>query len=289
MIFLLIVSLIWAFSFGLIKNNLVGIDPNFVAFIRLFISFLIFLPFLKLKQINSKIFFSFAFTGAVQYGIMYISYIYAFHFIKAYEVALFTIFTPIYIVIINDLLKHKFHPGYYGIASIALIGTAIIVWHNITSAELLTGFILVQTANISFAYGQLNYKNVMRKFPELNDTDVFALLYLGGVFIAFPISLFTTDCFSLILSGKEIYTLLYLGIVASGVGFFLWNYGARRVNTGSLAVYNNLKIPLAIIVSIIFFSEKINISNLLIGGLIVTFALVINEYRINKQYTKLND
>ena len=39
--------------------------------------------------------------------------------------------------------------------------------------------------------------------------------------------------------------LVYLGIVASGIGFFLWNAGARRSAPGVLAVGNNLKIPLA--------------------------------------------
>ena len=47
MVFLLLVSLIWAFSFGLIKGNLTGLDSNFVAFCRMFVSLLIFLPFLK--------------------------------------------------------------------------------------------------------------------------------------------------------------------------------------------------------------------------------------------------
>jgi drug/metabolite transporter (DMT)-like permease len=49
--------------------------------------------------------------------------------------------------------------------------------------------------------------------------------------------------------------LLYLGAVPSAIGFFLWNFGARRVNAGTLAVFNNVKIPLAIVVSLVFFKE----------------------------------
>lgn len=44
---LLVVSLVGAFSFGLIKDNLSGIDANFVACARLFLSLLIFLNYLK--------------------------------------------------------------------------------------------------------------------------------------------------------------------------------------------------------------------------------------------------
>jgi drug/metabolite transporter (DMT)-like permease len=60
------------------------------------------------------------------------------------------------------------------------------------------------------------------------------------------------------------------------VCFFLWNYGARRVNAGVLAVSNNLKIPLAIACSALFFGEHINLTQLLIGSGIIVAALLLN-------------
>ena len=44
-IYLVITSCIWAFSFGLIGNRLAGLDPAVVAFARLALSLLAFLPF----------------------------------------------------------------------------------------------------------------------------------------------------------------------------------------------------------------------------------------------------
>ncbi len=289
MIYLFIVSLIWAFSFGLIKGNLVGIDSNFVAFARLAISFLIFLPFLKITNLDKKLFSSLLLIGVIQYGVMYISYIYAFQFLEAYEVVLFTIFTPIYIVIINDFFKKKAHPFFYLTSLISLGGTAIIVWNDVTTTELIIGFLLMQVSNISFAFGQVYYKRTMAKFPELKDKNIFAILFLGGFFTAFLFSLFTTDYYSLSLNLNEIFTLLYLGVVASGIGFFLWNYGATFTNTGSLAIFNNLKIPLGILISVIFFYEKVNIWNLLFGSLIVVLALLINEYQIKKHSSQTEE
>jgi drug/metabolite transporter (DMT)-like permease len=66
-------------------------------------------------------------------------------------------------------------------------------------------------------------------------------------------------------------------VIASGVGFFLWNYGARRVNAGTLAVFNNLKVPLAVAVSLIFFGESADPLRLALGGGIVLAALFLNE------------
>ena len=46
MFLLILVSLIWAFSFGLIKRFLGGVDSTFVTAIRLALALLVFLPLL---------------------------------------------------------------------------------------------------------------------------------------------------------------------------------------------------------------------------------------------------
>jgi drug/metabolite transporter (DMT)-like permease len=288
MLYLLIVSLIWAFSFGLIKGNLTNVDSNFVAFARLLISFFVFLPFLKLDNITTQNRIKLFFVGAIQYGLMYISYLYAFQFLKAYEVVLFTILTPIYVVTINDIIAKKFHPHFYLPSFLALLGVAIIVWQNINSDNILVGFLFMQISNIAFAFGQIYYKRIMNKIIDAKDTSIFALLYLGGFSTALFFTLFTTDFQNISLNSNEIFSILYLGIIASGIGFFLWNYGARKTNTGSLAIFNNLKIPIGIFVSLIFFGEKVNLVNLFLGGLIVTVALGINEYWIYKNKPQQN-
>lgn len=58
------------------------------------------------------------------------------------------------------------------------------------------------------------------------------------------------------LSLSQGLTLAYLGLVASGLGFFLWNVGATRVSAGELAVMNNAKIPLAMACSLLVFGER---------------------------------
>ena len=285
MFYLLIVSLLWAFSFGLIKENLTGLDSNFVSFARLLISFLVFAPFLKIKNIPKDVVIKFTITGLVQFGLMYISYIYSFQFLKAYEVALFTIFTPIYVTLINDVLHKKFHKLFLITALLSVVGTAIIKYSEI-SGNVLNGFLFVQISNLSFAFGQTYYKRLKEKTPNLKDSNIFGYLLLGGGLLAGFFSIFSTDWHSLSVSADQIWTLIYLGVVASGIGFFLWNYGATKTDAGALAIFNNLKIPLAIVVSIIFFGEETNFVRLIAGGIIIIAALFLNEYyksRIDKE------
>ncbi len=276
MLYLLVVSLLWAFSFGLIKQQLTGLDSNLVSFIRMGIAFLVFLPFLRLRNIQSKM--ALVLVGTVQFGLMYMAYIWAYRFLLAYEVALFTIFTPVYVTLIEDLFRKRFQPFHLAVALLAVVGTGIIVWHELSSPTFWKGFILMQFSNLFFAFGQIYYRKLRGQQTHLsNEASVFALLYLGALLITGISAAFTTQWAALHISTTQWLTLIYLGVVASGVGFFLWNFGATKVNAGTLSIFNNLKIPTAILVAILFFGEKADVVRLLVGGGILIGALVFNE------------
>jgi carboxylate/amino acid/amine transporter len=286
MLLLFIVSLAWAFSFGLIKGNLTGVDSNFVSFVRMALSFLVFLPFIKFKRINRKLFFKLALAGVMQFGIMYIAYIASFKTLKAYEVALFTIFTPIYVTLIDDAFRKKFNPLYLVTALLAVIGTGIIQSSNPLSSGILSGFLLVQVSNLTFAFGQVYYRRLMAENNELKDQQVFGVLYLGAVVVTLAATLLFTPLAQITLTAKQIWTLVYLGVFASGICFFLWGIGSRQVNTGALAIFNDLKVPLAVAVSLVVFGEKTNWVTLVIGGLIVVASLIFNEWITKKVIVK---
>ncbi len=271
---LLLVSLIWAFSFGLIKGQLVGIDPVLVATIRLLLALLVFLPFCRLKNCRYTTIVQLVTIGAIQYGVMYMVYTASFQYLKAYQVAIFTIFTPIYVTLINDLIDRKFHRRFLTMALLAVLGTSIILFRDFHHDEFRSGFLLIQLANISFAFGQVAYKKVMRTC-RCKDHQVFALLYLGAVLSTLPVLASAGNWRLPVFNLNQTAALLYLGVLASGVCFFLWNYGARQVNTGTLAVCNNLKIPLAIACSALIFHETVNWAQLLAGSAILALALVI--------------
>ncbi len=282
MVYLLIVSFIWAFSFGLIKGNLAGLDSNLVAFIRMAISLLVFAPFLRWKQLGGKVIAALMVIGVVQYGLMYISYIYSYRFLKAHMIALFTIFTPLYVTLINDLLDRRFRRLFLVTALLAIVGTGVITWVDIHMRDLRVGFLLIQVANVCFAFGQVAYRRLMISRGALKDYQVFGFLYLGAVLITGLAACVTVEWSAVALTAKQVLTLLYLGVLASGICFFLWNYGARRTDTGALAIMNNLKVPLAIACSLIFFGEDGNVPRLLVGGGIILAALFVNEFLLKR-------
>ncbi len=278
MAYLLIVSIVWAFSFGLIKEYLTGLDSNLVACARILISFLLFVPFLRLKNLNPLLAIQLMLIGMVQFGLMYVAYLYSFQHLAAYQVVIYTTFTPLYITCISDILDRRFHPRLLLISMMAIVGTYIIVHKEMHRFEIQTGFLLLQISNLCFAAGQIFYKRLMNRHRELKDANVFGLLYFGAFLVtAVPVAV-TTNWSEIALGQEQVFSLLYLGILASGICFFLWNLGARKTNTGALAIFNNLKIPLAVTCSLLIFGEAANLKTLILGGAIIVAALSINEY-----------
>ncbi len=273
MAYLLIVSLVWAFSFGLIGNQLGGLPPAWLAWIRLGLSAAIFLPFVR--RVPAKTGLALFAIGAVQFGLMYLAYMTSFRCLKSHEVALFTITTPIFVAALNDLFGRKFRPRNLIAASLAVAGAGIILWKGVSSAAPLIGLLLVQASNLCFAAGQLAYRAVMARLDNpVPDHRVFFWLHLGGLAsltpMALPIALAKTHPAPTL---AQLAILAYLGLIASGICFFLWNRGARLVSAGQLAVMNNLKIPLGVAVSLLIFRETAGLATLLAGALLIAVAL----------------
>lgn len=265
---LLVVSLLWAFSFGLVKRHLAGLDSALVATVRLGIALVLFLPLLRLRGVSPRLALRLAMIGAVQFGVMYFAYNLSFRHLQAHEVALFTLTTPVFVTLLADAFDRELRIRSLLAALLAVVGAAIVVFGAKSLAPTLIGLLLLQGSNAAFALGQVMYRRLRRQQPELRDRDIFALPYAGG-FIVVAAALVLRQP-ALELSQPQVLTLLYLGVVASGLGFFLWNQGAAQVNAGTLAVMNNAKVPLGIAVSLLVFGESAHPP-----ALIASFALLV--------------
>ena len=282
MLYLAIVSLIWAFSFGLIGSALAGVDSYFVATLRLGCATLLFLPWLRPKKIGKNDCLRLVSYGAIQFGLMYVCYIKAFSYIPSHLVALFTVLTPFYVVLIHDARQRQFSPRYLLAAILSVLGAAIIKAKGTPSGDIWIGFALMQLAGLAFAYGQVAYRDWKRKHQHINDRDCFALLTIGGTLCATAFSLIFTDWGVIEVSPAQWQALLYLGCIASGLGFFLWNKGAARSNPGTLAAFNNAVVPLAVLSSLFLFGEIANsntetLVRLAIGAALIASAVVVGQ------------
>ncbi|MEZ6963625.1 MULTISPECIES: carboxylate/amino acid/amine transporter [unclassified Aeromonas] len=273
--YLIGVTLLWSFSFSLIGVYLAGqVDAYFSVLTRIALASLVFLPFLRRRWLRPELVLKLMALGAIQLGIMYLFYYHSFLLLTVPEVLVFTIFTPIYVTLIHDLLERRFKPAYLWGALLAVAGAAIIRFDGLTESYIL-GFLVVQGANICFALGQVGYKVVLaREAEQPPQQAIFGCFYLGALAVALP---------AWWLLGKPQYPtselqwgiLLWLGIGASGLGYFLWNKGATLVSSGVLAIMNNALIPAGLLVNLLLWGKDTDLVRLALGGLLMLASLKV--------------
>jgi len=279
MLYLFVVSLVWAFSFGLIKEQLAGLDPIAITVVRLAFALLVFLPFLRLAKIPRKALGWVTTIGAIQFGVMYVLYLTSYGYLQAHEVALFTILTPLYVALLDAALENRFQPRHGVAALLSVIGAGVLLWHATISYDLMKGFILVQLSNLCFAAGQIAYKRTRFRLGEAGEANVFAVMMTGALLTAAAASAVMAPWAQFHPSLKQWGVLAYLGVLASGLGFFVWNLGVTRVNTGTLAAFNNAKIPLAVACSLLFFGGQANMPRLITSMALLGLAVAVAEYK----------
>lgn len=267
---LILVSLIWAFSFGLIKGRLTGVDSSLVGLLRVVLALLVFLPWFRPRGLKPRDVLVLLGIGAVQFGVMYVTYLAAFRYLAAFEIVVLTIFTPIFVCLFEDLATRQWRVWPSIAALIATIGAGIVVARPFANGAL-EGIVLMQVSNACFALGQIWYRRWKLSRPAVPEVRVFALAYAGAVMATLPTAIPAFATINSITTDQWL-TVLYLGVVASGWCFFLWNYGAARTSPGPLAVANNLKIPLGVAVSLWVFGESAETWRVMAGGTLVVAA-----------------
>ena len=283
-IYLIAVTVLWAFSFSLIGEFLAGsVDSYFAVLTRIVLATVVFLPFLKPALLSTKLKAILASLGPVQLGLMYIFFYPAFLFLTVPEVLLFTIFTPLYVAILNDALFKRFTPFYLLCALIATAGAAIIRFNGV-SENFWFGFAIVQGANLCFALGQVGYKKLTSTFEtQMPYHNVFAWFYLGALAVALPAFSLFGNTSQLPQNPEQWGVLLWLGIVASGLGYYFWNQGALKVSGGTLAIMNNALIPAGLVVNLLLWQKDTDFSRLFLGGAIIALALWMSHQYSKKQ------
>jgi carboxylate/amino acid/amine transporter len=275
--YLLIVSIVWGFSFVIIKGTLVSLDSNFVSFARLLLSLIVFLPFIRTAGTPLSDRLRLMMIGGVQFGLMYVTYVAAYQYLPAHIIALMTTTTPLFVTIFGDICSHRFNKAFFIAALLAVTGGAIIELPDQSLSANLYGIALIQISNAAFAFGQIAYKRLADSRSIKEDKSVFGFTYAGAAIVAGSFSLVTTDFHNLSVHTHQWLALIYLGLIASGLCFFLWNLGARKVNQGTLAVMNNLKVPIGVIAGLVILKEHTDYVRLLMGCFLIAAALYVNK------------
>nr|WP_201745574.1 carboxylate/amino acid/amine transporter [Enterobacter cloacae] len=267
----------WAFSFSLIGEYLAGsVDSYFSVLMRVGLAALVFLPFLRTRGQSLQTVLLYMLVGAMQLGIMYLFSFRAYIYLSVSEFLLFTVLTPLYITLIYDLLsRRRLRWGYLLSAALAVIGAAIIRYDKV-SDHFWTGLMFVQLANISFAIGMVGYKRLMETRP-MPQHNAFAWFYMGAAAVAVAAWFMLGNPQKLPTTTVQWGILVWLGVVASGLGYFMWNYGATQVDAGTLGIMNNVHVPAGLLVNLAIWQQQPHWPSFLIGGAVILASLWVHR------------
>ncbi|HEX4501044.1 MAG TPA: carboxylate/amino acid/amine transporter [Scandinavium sp.] len=275
---LIITTVLWAFSFSLIGEYLAGsVDSYFSVLMRVGLAALVFLPFLRARGQSARVLLMYMLVGAMQLGIMYLLAFRAYLYLTVSEFLLFTVLTPLYITLIYDLMsKRRLRWGYLLSAMLAVVGAAIIRYDHV-SPHFWTGLLLVQLSNISFALGMVGYKRLMEIHP-MPQHNAFAWFYLGACIVAVVAWFMLGNPQKLPTTTLQWGILVWLGVVASGLGYFMWNYGATQVDAGTLGIMNNMHVPAGLLVNLAIWQQQPHWPSFIIGALVIVASLWVHRH-----------
>lgn len=278
MALLIITTVLWAFSFSLIGEYLAGsVDSYFSVLMRVGLAALVFLPFLRARAQSARVLLMYMLVGAMQLGIMYLLAFRAYLYLTVSEFLLFTVLTPLYITLIYDLMsKRRLRWGYLLSAMLAVVGAAIIRYDHV-SPHFWTGLLLVQLSNISFAIGMVGYKRLMEIHP-MPQHNAFAWFYLGACIVAVVAWFMLGNPQKLPTTPLQWGILVWLGVVASGLGYFMWNYGATQVDAGTLGIMNNMHVPAGLLVNLAIWQQQPHWPSFITGALVIVASLWVHRH-----------
>ena len=276
--YLLIVTLIQAFSFSLIGEYLAGhVDSYFAVLVRVVLAGLVFIPLTRWRQVEPGFMRGMLLIGALQFGVTYVCLYLSFRVLTVPEVLLFTILTPLHVTLIEDALNRRFNPWALVAALVAVMGAAVIRFDTI-SPEFFKGFLLLQLGNFTYAAGQVMYRHLVARYPsDLPHYRRFGYFYLGALAVVLP---------AFVLFGKADFwpeaplqwgVLVFLGLVSTALGLYWWNKGACMVSGATLAVMNNVHVPVGLFFSLLIWNQHEPLGRLFLGGLVILIAVWISR------------
>jgi len=238
---------------------------------------LVFIPLTRWRSVEPAFMRGMLVIGALQFGVTYVCLYLSFRVLTVPEVLLFTILTPLHVTLIEDALNRRFNPWALIAALVAVAGAAVIRFDQITP-HFLGGFLLLQLANFTYAAGQVMYKHLVARYPsDLPHYRRFGYFYVGALLVVLPAFLLFGKADFLPDAPLQWGVLVFLGLVSTALGMYWWNKGACLVQGGTLAVMNNLHVPVGLLLNLLIWNQHEPLGRLALGGLVIVGAVWISR------------
>ncbi|MGM0378625.1 MAG: DMT family transporter [Bacillota bacterium] len=271
----------WGLSFLNSKIALKALQPMTLCFLRFSIALIILSTIaiitkrdLKIKRKDLKYFILAGGVGITVYfyfennGVKYI---------RPSAASLILAGLPIATMIGESIRKHKKMTKRMIISGIiSLIGVAIIISKDLSlnsmfKSSALKGYIMMFFAIISWVIYSLSTEQL---FDKYNQFKIVYYQFVFGTAFAFPFIFVENNHLDLV-NQETIINVFMLGIFASTIGFFSYNYAMKKLGISKSSLFINFIPLVTLIFSYFYYGELLHFRQIF-GGLLI-IAAVINS------------
>jgi len=273
-----LVVIFWGISFVSISIMLEVVHPVVLGFLRyvLAVIFVLILAFskrmsFKITKADYLVFFLAALIGIFLYSSLENT---ALLYISSSAGAIFASLTPMSTLIGNRLVfKESIRPRNIVFIILSMIGVGLVVASDLTielSWWSILGYGLMILSIISWTAYNLLTKKVTLKYSSLKVTTIQSimalLIFLPSLFIAPP----NFEIFEV----KHWIHLLFLGVICSGVAYYLYVHSVDKLGLTIPNIFINFIPVVTIITNAIMFQTQIHIIQV-IGGLLIIITMTL--------------
>ncbi|MFN6112543.1 MAG: DMT family transporter [Bacteroidota bacterium] len=163
---------------------------------------------------------------------------------------------------------------------VALVGASIVLVDRgagISDGQTL-GNVMVLLASLSWAVFTLYGQRIVERYGPV---QAIAMTFFSGLLAFVPVwILMPVDAQISVLavpsSASLWWQLFYLGVITSGIGYGLWYYALSRLDSGKVAVFNNLQPVLTSLLTLIVLGTAPT-TLFLIGGSVALVGVIITQ------------
>lgn len=274
---LLFVMTLWGSTFVVTKAAIVELPPLTLAFARVAIGALVLLPFAWLRHRRSVEpglpWRALTVLGFVGVALYYVAFNISMQYTSATQGALVQSCIPAMTALIAVLWFGE-RASRTRIVGIALsVGGVLIVFsgtsdqanHSVDASTALLGNLLMFLAVIAWGF----YTSLAKRVAAFDPVVTTACITGIGAILLLPAMLFELAGSDLPqLSAKGWLSVLYLGTLASGAAYMLYNNALRHMDASEVGVYTNLIPIVGVIAGLIVLHDPLSI-RAVVGGIIV--------------------
>lgn len=283
-------STIFGFSFMMSKTALAHVSPIGLIAYRFLLAYLVFevlrlTKVIKIK-INKKALPSIILVAIFQPVLYFLFETYGLAKTTSAEAGLMIALIPIFVTILSSFILKEKPKALQVVFIIISVGGVLLIQifksgFNFESSSI--GFGLLLLAVISAALFNIASRNASKEHKPYEITYIMMLMGAISFNSIYIIELITKDSLSMYFANlgnlQVLLPILYLGIIASIVGFFLVNFSLGVLPAHVSSIYANISTIVAVIAGALFMHETIYYYHI-IGGVMI-IAGVYGAARIN--------